>query len=237
MGRGRGPYVQGHQAGGARDSACGGRVPGVVTRSCQGGSMSARACVLVAVAGLIASGTGCEDLPGKKREQGAVIGGVGGAVAGGAIAKDNRLLGALIGGALGAGGGYLVGANWDKITGDKKEEAQAAAKKAETNPAKVEDVAKVDTADLNSDGFVTLDEVVALEKAGLKDREIVDRLEATQQYFELTPDQEKYLRDRGVTDTVITAMQRMNPQDTARTASGTLEAENNVDQRTHPNRD
>ena len=193
------------------------------------------AMVLSASIGL-APLAGCESLPGGEKEQGAVIGGVGGAAAGAAIAKDNRLLGALIGGALGAGGGYLVGANWDKITGDKKEEAQAAAKKAETNPAKVEDVAKASTADLNSDGFVTLDEVVALEKAGLKDRDIIDRLEATQQYFELTPDQEKYLRDRGVTDTVITAMQRMNPQDTARTASGTLEADRNVDQRTDPGR-
>src|SRR5688500_4383197 len=52
---------------------------------------------------------GCESLPGDKETQGAVIGGVGGALAGGALAKDNRLLGALIGGAVGAGGGWLIG--------------------------------------------------------------------------------------------------------------------------------
>ena len=198
----------------------------------------ATSLVLVsAMSASLAPLTGCENLPGDPESQGAVIGGVGGAVAGGAIAKDNRLLGALIGGALGAGGGYLVGANWDKITGDKKEEAKAAAKKAEENPAKAEDVKNSTTADLNSDGFVTLDEVVALEKAGLKDRDIVDRLEATQQYFELTSDQQKYLRDRGVSETIISAMERMQPDDTARTASSKIPADTEVDQRTNPNRD
>src|SRR6478736_3527958 len=57
---------------------------------------------------------GCDSLPGDKKTQGTVIGGVGGAVAGGALAKNNRLLGALIGGALGAGGGYLIGSSLDK---------------------------------------------------------------------------------------------------------------------------
>ena len=174
--------------------------------------------------------TGCENLPGSPGTQGAVIGGVGGAVAGGALSKDNRLLGALIGGALGAGGGYLVGANWDKITGHKKEEAQQAVQKAQQNPASPADVKNSTTADLNNDGFVTLDEVVALEKAGLKDRDIIDRLERTQQYFELTPEQQKFLRDRGVSETVIAAMERMNPDSNARTAS----SDGNVDMRTDP---
>src|SRR5436190_22089583 len=49
---------------------------------------------------------GCDSLPGNKQTQGAVIGGAGGAVAVAAIAKDKPLLGALIGGVLGAGGGY-----------------------------------------------------------------------------------------------------------------------------------
>src|SRR5947207_2268848 len=69
---------------------------------------------------------GCNNLPGNKKEQGAVIGGVGGAVAGAAISKDKPLLGGLIGGALGAGGGYLIGANWDKITGHDKASADQA---------------------------------------------------------------------------------------------------------------
>src|SRR5437868_2435051 len=82
---------------------------------------------------------GCENLPGNEKQQGATIGGVGGAVAGAAIAKNNRLLGALIGGALGAGGGYLIGAQQHKIKDKKKDEAVAADAKAKETPAKASD--------------------------------------------------------------------------------------------------
>ena len=168
---------------------------------------------------------GCESLPGSDEEQGAVIGGVGGALAGAAVAgSEDRLLGALIGGALGAGGGYLIGGQWDKITGDDKdktrEEAIAASRNAERDPASPRDVDNSRSADLNDDGFVTLDEVVAMEEADLSDREMIDRLERTQQYFELTSTQEDYLRDRGVSNKVVVAMRDMNPEEgSARLAS------------------
>lgn len=169
--------------------------------------------------------TGCESLPGNDKQQGAVIGGVGGALAGAALSKNNRGLGALIGGALGAGGGWLIGANKDKITGKNdndreraREEAIKASERAERNPAKPEDVDRARTADLNDDGFVTLDEVVALRQANLSDDEMVTRLERTGQVFELTDYQEDYLRTRGVSDDVIREMRNMN-QDFARTAS------------------
>jgi hypothetical protein len=165
---------------------------------------------------------GCESLPGDEKSQGAVIGGVGGALAGAALGgKNNRLLGALIGGAAGAGGGYLIGANWDKITGKKSDEAKEAASRAERNPATPDDVRDSRTADLNTDGFVTLDEVVAMEKANLSDAEMIRRLERTNQYFELTSDQETYLRDHGVSQRVVLAMRDIRPadSDTARRAS------------------
>src|SRR5437879_13796221 len=61
---------------------------------------------------------GCEQLPGTHQQQGAAIGGVGGAAVGAAVGGEHhRLLGALLGGALGAGGGYLIGASSDRITG------------------------------------------------------------------------------------------------------------------------
>ena len=161
--------------------------------------------------------TGCENLPGDKKTQGAVIGGVGGAAAGALIGgKDNRVLGALIGGAAGAGGGYLVGANWDKINGKESDDAKEANKRAQERPARASDVEKSKTADLNSDGFVTLDEVVAMADAGLSDKEQITRLEKTQQYFELTSEQENYLRDHGVSKTVVVAMRRMNPEEPQR---------------------
>ena len=68
------------------------------------------------------------------------------------------------------------------------------------------------TADLNEDGFVTLDEVVAMDKAGLADREMIRRLERTQQYFELTEEQEQYLMDNGVSRDVVVALRTMNPE-------------------------
>jgi hypothetical protein len=158
--------------------------------------------------------TGCENLPGDKKTQGAVIGGVGGAAAGAIIGgKEHRLLGALIGGAAGAGGGYLVGANWDKITGKKTDEAKQAEQRAKDRPASASDVKNSTTADLNDDGFVTLDEVVAMNDAGLSNKEMIRRLEKTQQYFELTSDQEKYLRDHGVSNDVVVAMRNMNPEE------------------------
>lgn len=169
----------------------------------------------------IAPITGCESLPGNDEQQGAVIGGAGGALAGAALSKGNRGLGALIGGALGAGGGYLIGANKDKIAGKDKDrdrdQAIKASERAEKNPARVEDVDRARTADLNTDGFVTLDEVVAMGQANLSDREMIDRLERTDQVFELTDFQEEYLRDRGVSADVIREMRTMN-QDYARTA-------------------
>jgi hypothetical protein len=154
--------------------------------------------------------TGCENLPGSKKEQGAVIGGVGGAVAGAALAKENRLLGALIGGALGAGGGYLIGSQLSKADPDHRQEAVEAGRRARQDPARAVDVQRANTADLNNDGFVTLDEVVAMQKAGLSDQEMIRRLEATGQFFDLNNEQEDYLRDQGVGRRVISSMRDMN---------------------------
>jgi hypothetical protein len=182
------------------------------------------ACALVGSLTL-AGAVGCESMPGSEREQGAVIGGVAGAAAGAMLGgEDNRLLGALIGGAVGAGGGYLVGANWDKLTGREREDARRAEREARENPATAEDVRGAETADLNNDGFVTLDEVVAMQEAGLSDREIINRLQATDQYFELTEDQEQYLREREVSREVVLAMRDLN-RESARLASDRLDGD------------
>ena len=154
---------------------------------------------------------GCDSLPGDKKTQGAVIGGVGGAVAGGALSKNNRLLGALIGGALGAGGGYLIGSQLDKSDPEKnRDEATRADKRARDNPATADDARRARTADINGDGYVTMDEVVAMGKAGLSDDEMITRLERTGQFFELTSDQESYLTNHGVSRRVVMAMRDIN---------------------------
>lgn len=188
--------------------------------------MMKRMFVTTALTGslILAPMTGCSSLPGGNKEQGAVIGGLGGALAGAAISKNNRGLGALIGGALGATGGYIIGAQKNKVDDEKsreqtRDEAIEASRRAERNPVDPSDVDKATSADLNDDGFVTLDEVVAMERAGIRDDEMVNRLERTGQIFELTEWQENYLRDRGVSTDVVREMRTMNREDLARTAS------------------
>ncbi len=177
---------------------------------------------VAALTGSLSLGTmlGCKSLPGDEKSQRTVIGGVGGALAGAAVAgDDDRAVGAVIGALVGAGGGYLIGAKVDekndKDSGKRREEALRASKNAEANPATAEAAASAKTADVNQDGFVTLDEVTAMEQAGISDKEMIRRLERTQQYFELTETQEKFLRERGVGEKVILAMRDMNQEQTA----------------------
>ena len=169
------------------------------------------ACSMAAL--IIIGGAGCENLPGSPGTQGAAIGGVGGAAAGAAIAgEDNRLLGALLGGAIGAGGGYLIGANSDKIMNQDKAGAERAVQTAQSAPATAQQAANAATADVNNDGFVTLDEVIAMEQAGLSDQAMIDRLRATGQVFELTASQQDQLRQHGVSNDVIAQMSNLNRQ-------------------------
>jgi osmotically inducible lipoprotein OsmB len=152
---------------------------------------------------------GCSNLPGSDKQQGAVIGGATGAAVGAAVTK-NRALGAVIGGAVGAAGGYVVGANSDKILGRDKESAQEAARQSQESPATAEQARAATSADVNNDGFVTLDEVVAMEQAGFSDDEMIARLRVTDQVFELTEEQKRYLLDRGVSQDVVDQMPRLN---------------------------
>src|SRR5689334_18353466 len=56
------------------------------------------------------------------------------------VVKQNRLLGGLVsGGALGAGGGYVIGARADKNDAAHRDEAIAASKGADRMPASRED--------------------------------------------------------------------------------------------------
>ena len=164
---------------------------------------------LVTGAALLMGTVGCEQLPGRKEHQGAVIGGASGAAVGAAVA-DNNLLGALIGGIIGAGGGYLIGANVDKITGKETDDAQQANTRAQSNPVTAEQARTAASADVNSDGFVTMDELVAMEKAGLRDSEILERLRVSGQVFELTDQQEQYLLNQGVSQNVVSSMETLN---------------------------
>ncbi len=156
---------------------------------------------------------GCEELPGSKGTQGAVIGGASGAAVGAAVGGEkNRAAGAIVGGVLGAAGGYVLGANSDKILGKDKESAESAGQRAKTTPVTAEQAKTARTADVNNDGFVTLDEVAAMKDAGLSDREMLNRLEATGHVFDLTTEGKQFLRDKGVSENVIQQMQNLNKE-------------------------
>ena len=89
---------------------------------------------------------------------------------------EHRALGALLGGALGAAGGYVVGANSDRILHHDQDSARAAVQHSQEHPATAQEAMRAPTADVNGDGFVTLDEVVAMRDAGFTDTQMLDRM-------------------------------------------------------------
>ena len=116
----------------------------------------------------------------------------------------------LVGEDLGLGGGYLIGAASDKISGSQRAQAVRAARQAEEAPATPEQARNATTADVNGDGFVTLDEVLAMKRAGLSDEEAIGRLRQTGDIFQLTPEQERYLTDRGLSGKVTDAIHQLS---------------------------
>jgi hypothetical protein len=177
-------------------------------------TLAASAVLAAAASAVLAAALGCENLPGTRESQGAAIGGTLGAAAGAAIHEENRLLGALVGGALGAGGGYLIGARTDWFEDPERErEAREAVEEAQRSPATVADVRQSLTADLNGDGFVTADEVIAMEEAGLSDDEMLRRLRDTGQIFELSASQQDALLRAGVSRRVVTEMQTIHREE------------------------
>jgi osmotically inducible lipoprotein OsmB len=154
----------------------------------------------VVCAGLV----GCSSAPGTAKQQGAVVGGATGAAVGASVTK-NRALGAIIGGAVGAAGGYVVGGQTGHL--DKKDTAD---RNAQTSPATPTEASSARTADVNKDGFVTLDEIVAMDKAELSDEEMLERIRSTGLTFDLNEEQRKYLSDHGVSAMVIDQLPQLN---------------------------
>lgn len=167
--------------------------------------MVAAICAMVALAG-------CQQLPGNRTQQTTAGGTAAGAAAGAAL-MENDLIGALLGGAAGAAGGYLVGArtDWfDQATGDRSSAAREAVENARHSPATAAQVRAADTADVNDDGFVTMDEFIAMADAGLSGEQIIDRLEATGQVFQLSAEQRERLVGAGLSPAVVARVDEIN---------------------------
>ena len=66
------------------------------------------------------------------------------------------------------------------------------------------------TADLNVDGFVTTDELIAMELAGLSDDAMLTRLLATNQVFDLSGSQKRAMGQAGVSQRVLRNLPDIN---------------------------
>jgi hypothetical protein len=106
----------------------------------------------------------------------------------------------------GPGGGWIIAASRQNIEQHSLGSAQQADRQARQQPAGIADIERSDNADLNGDGFVTLDEILALKRAGLTSEQIITRIQRTPQVFSLAERQQQYLRDRGIDPHTIDAM-------------------------------
>ncbi|MDD5282253.1 MAG: glycine zipper domain-containing protein [Candidatus Omnitrophica bacterium] len=114
--------------------------------------------------------------------EGAGIGGVMGAVAGGIIGyqSGHPLQGVAIGGAVGAGTGAVVGAQINKPTQVVKPESSVQ---------------------------LTMQQIVDLTKQGVSSDEIIAKIKAANPKYSLTADDINYLNKQGVSQRVIETMQ------------------------------
>jgi hypothetical protein len=162
---------------------------------------------------------GCSSVHEGQGTQGAVVTGKGGAAAiAPAPAEHRRLLGSLQD--IGTAGTYIVGASSDRILSRDQNGAEEAARRSQEHPATAQEALHGITADLNGDGFVTLDEIIAMNDAELTAAQILDRMQASGQVFEVTPDQRQYLLSRGVSPFVVDQMERVNRVTRDRLLSG-----------------
>ena len=129
------------------------------------------------------------------------------------VAVGNQLMGTLVLGTVEAGGGYLVGAAPDRLDGEDRDRrfARQAVEKARENPVTAEAVQAAPTADLNYDGFITTDELIALSRADLPEGELLRRLEGSGYVFELSPVQQDYLLAHGVNRRIVAELPQLNP--------------------------
>lgn len=154
---------------------------------------------------------GCARLPYQRSTETSVAGAAAGAVAGAVLAgDDDQMLGALLGGALGAATGYVIGAETGWFGKGNEQAFDQAVISARNDPATVSDVYGSNDADLNNDGLVTQDELVALSRAGLSTDAIIERLEATNQVFHINAAQRQSLLDAGVDPQVVARLENIN---------------------------
>ena len=146
---------------------------------------------------LLGSTTGCET----KAGTGALVGGAAGAGIGAIIGHNSHGRtgsGALIGGAVGALGGALIGNEMDKS--DKKKEDEDRYRDRDRG------YSYAPPASSAASGRVTQGDVIAWSNRGMRDSEIIDRIERSGTVYHLSAADQNDLRDAHVSEDVIREM-------------------------------
>lgn len=151
-----------------------------------------RICSLVLCAGLILLGAGCQTNKSRVAE-GSVIGGILGAAAGAGIGSlsGNAGAGAGIGAAVGVISGGLIGSQIEKPSqGNQAAAGQGANATAVGNPNQM-----------------SIQQIAELSKQGAHEDVIIDKIRLSNSKFRLSAEDLNYLRQEGVSQKVIDAMQ------------------------------
>ena len=147
-----------------------------------------RQFIVTAIVAAAVLAAGCQGTKTHATE-GALIGGVLGAAAGGIIGHQSHsdAQGAGIGAAVGAITGAIVGAQMEKPGAGQ---AQQAAPAQQNNPSQM-----------------SIGQIVDLTKQGAHESVIIDKIRLTNSRFNLSADDIAHLRQQGVAQRVIDAMQ------------------------------
>ena len=154
--------------------------------------------------------SGCAAEPGRVPGPGALVAGVGGKLVKAHDAVARSILGD-------AARPMLIGtppATAPAVEESPARAIPAAATSAHRQTASAEmaniDFASATSVDLDGDGVISLEEILALGRSGLNDAEALERLERTGRTFDLSTSQEQYLRERGVSDEMIARLRTLN---------------------------
>ena len=149
-----------------------------------------KAFLLLVCLALVASSAGCASSPNRTAE-GAVIGGAVGAGAGAIIGHQSGETGegAALGGLVGALAGSLLGSQVQK------------------QPAPASQANPTGPASAVNPNQMSIQQVVDLSKQGVHEDVIVDKIHLTNSRFTLSADDVNYLKSQGVSQKVISVMQ------------------------------
>jgi hypothetical protein len=149
--------------------------------------MHCRVCSILCVLGILPLGAGCQSM--NYAQRGGVLGGLAGAGIGAAAGESggDAVPGALIGGAVGALAGSVVG---DGMDADRARQAEIEARIGRQLA-----------------GAVTSEDAVAMTRAGLSDDVIISHIRAHGVARPLEVNDLIALRNQGVSDAVIKALQ------------------------------